>query len=36
MAPVAKFESRLTLLNCSVATCSAARVHSNLQLLEVG
>ena len=32
---VAKGVSRLTLLNCSVATCFAAEVHSNLQLLEV-
>ena len=34
-APVAKRVRRLTLLNCSLATCFAAGVHSKLQLLEV-
>ena len=34
-APVAKRVCRLTLLNCSLASCFAAGVYSNLQLLEV-
>ena len=34
-APVAKHVHRLTSLNCSLATCFAARVHSKLQLLKV-
>ena len=33
--PVAKRVRLLTLLNCSLATCFAAGVHINLQLLEV-
>ena len=33
--PVAKRVCLLTLLNCSLATCFAAGVHINLQLLKV-
>jgi len=30
--PVAKHASQLTFLNCALATCFAAGIHSNLQL----